>query len=905
MSGFPSYTRFFRHASLIDAVCARVKSVLETKSTVKIHVCACSIGAEPISLAIRLHEEGLADQCEIIASDVSPDNISIAEAGSYRNSTTKALEQTRRETYFTTDDDDTLRYKPETAAPIQYEVLDLTETPPERFCADVVIVNNVFPKIEEFIGAAQAQKITQNAVKLLEDDQSCLIMFGEKPEYAVKTLKQAGLLPTRAGLLQSLIADEVARKAWSVSELYQILAKPDWLSTYGAIFAEPTVVENMACSQSLAAFNPELMQVAAKAIGQIAAGGNAEEKHIAICDIQPTIGGLRLFDLVQTNGGAVKRTYHAGRFDVDADRFWRIPYAVVNALPAQTRLRMFENDRPSEGVSPAPRTLDNWALSLAQSGSLNQPFINAETHANLSPNTARLFGPRDSGGLYPYKSCVDYGPISFSLTGEVNRPASKPYFPVYSDGETISFEVPKVEAEPRRKDYLSANSMTVFAEDLEEEERVQNLSSEDDIIRPSTLSLSEKDYYKLPKSIRSASFLKPSADYETFKVELRQDLPAFSIANPENTAPDIDLLFLTESLSNSGPELRKTYLDIWAERVKPGGLCIFLNDGFEPEIVEALRHKGLFAVDGGTLANPERIWSGSPSRIGQPYPKTISEKVSAHWLFAKIGEKPLLGYGDRSEPLIAKADNVTLSFPRHFRRAKSPSGQRFKALSDVSFDIRHGEILGIIGRNGAGKSTLLKVLAEVFRPDTGTLHVDGRSRLAALGLGLNLDLSGRDNINQMCAFLGLSRALRKAAEVDVIEFTQLGEFIDMPVRYYSSGMRARLSFAITTVDVPDLLLLDEVFATGDQDFAKASKARLEGVLSSAGAVVIVSHQMGVLRSLANRIVWLERGEVRAIGHPNEVVSAYLNSDRIAEDSEALGSPANKDTVVPFPRTANG
>ncbi len=911
MTAFPSNTRFFRHESLLDVICDRVTAVLETKQSVRIHVCACSIGMEPISIAIRLHEAGLADKCDIIASDVSADNIAVAEVGVFDKKTARGLNSGREAVYFVPSEDKaSIRYLYESGAPIRYEVVDLTDTPDDRLRADIVVVNNVFPKIETFIDKEAAQRITHSALKLLEDDLSLLCMFGEKPDYVMADIKQAGLIPIRSGLLSSLIADETARKVWSISEPDQILARPDWLEKYGAFFAPAPLAEAMDNGDSLAGFNPELMAVTEKAIHQLAVRPNAADLHVAICDTQPSIGGLRVFDLLQKVGGNLRRTYHSGTSDLDPEGHWRIPYAIVNALPAQTRLRMFNHDRPPEGVHPSPATLEGWTLSLPGTHSRTHPAISAQNKARLRPNISRLFGPQDSQGNYPYKSSIDYGPISRALIGEEVHPKDKnPYFPIFDNGDVVTSEINStaVELEPRRADFLPPNSIIIFEEDLEEQEVNVSISDEEGFKRPHVMTLKETEFHHLPADIRKKPFFKPSADYETFSVILRTDLPSFKIPDADQTEPDIDLLILTDSFADCAAETRRMYLETWAPRVKPGGICIFLNDGHEPEIVEALRHKGLFAVTGGALADPVRIWSGSPSHMGQPYPKSIADQVAAHWVFAREGDAPLLDTGERLEPLIARAENVSLSFPRHFRRAKSEGGQRFQALSNVSFDIRHGEILGIIGRNGAGKSTLLKVLAEVFRPDTGQFHVDGRSRLAALGLGLNLDLSGRDNINQMCAFLGLSRAQRKTAEHDVITFTQLGEFIDMPVRYYSSGMRARLSFAITTVEAPDLLLLDEVFATGDQDFAKASKARLQNVLASAGAVVIVSHQMGVLRSLANRVVWLERGEVKGIGHPDEIVSAYLNSDRIP-DTEVDTAPASDvklDNIRPLRRAANG
>jgi ABC-type polysaccharide/polyol phosphate transport system ATPase subunit len=201
--------------------------------------------------------------------------------------------------------------------------------------------------------------------------------------------------------------------------------------------------------------------------------------------------------------------------------------------------------------------------------------------------------------------------------------------------------------------------------------------------------------------------------------------------------------------------------------------------------------------------------------------------------------------------------------------------EQFWALRHVGLRVVHGESLAVIGPNGAGKSTLLQVLAGIIRPSEGVVDVRGHvSGLLTLGAGFDIELTGRENILLAGAFLGLDDAVARDLLPGIIEYADLGQFIDAPLKTYSSGMRARLGFAIATSVDPDILLLDEVLATGDATFRAKSKARVLELVGEAKAVVLVTHDMEWVREYCNRAVLIEHGQVALEGEPDEVVALH-------------------------------
>jgi ABC-2 type transport system ATP-binding protein/lipopolysaccharide transport system ATP-binding protein len=199
----------------------------------------------------------------------------------------------------------------------------------------------------------------------------------------------------------------------------------------------------------------------------------------------------------------------------------------------------------------------------------------------------------------------------------------------------------------------------------------------------------------------------------------------------------------------------------------------------------------------------------------------------------------------------------------------------FWALKGVSLEVRRGETLGIIGHNGAGKSTLLKLVARVQRPSSGRVWVRGRvAPLLELGAGFDQELTGRENIFLNGTILGFREADIAQRFDRIVDFAGIGDFIDLPLRTYSTGMVGRLGFAIATDVQPDVLIVDEVLSVGDAEFQKKSSARLQELRRHGDAILMVSHSLPVIRALCHRVAWLHHGELRALGPPDQVVEEY-------------------------------
>jgi ABC-type polysaccharide/polyol phosphate transport system ATPase subunit len=217
--------------------------------------------------------------------------------------------------------------------------------------------------------------------------------------------------------------------------------------------------------------------------------------------------------------------------------------------------------------------------------------------------------------------------------------------------------------------------------------------------------------------------------------------------------------------------------------------------------------------------------------------------------------------------------------------------EEFWALRHVSFTLVRGESLGVIGPNGAGKSTLLQVLAGIITPSEGAVDVRGHvSSLLTLGAGFDAELTGRENILLAGAFLGLDDKLVRDLTPSIVAYADLGQFIDAPIKTYSSGMRARLGFAIATSVDPDILLLDEVLATGDAEFRAKSKARVIELVRAAKGIVLVTHDMAWVSEYCNRAMLLEKGQLIIEGAPAEVVKVHeeRSAQRKAERAARLG-----------------
>ena len=206
----------------------------------------------------------------------------------------------------------------------------------------------------------------------------------------------------------------------------------------------------------------------------------------------------------------------------------------------------------------------------------------------------------------------------------------------------------------------------------------------------------------------------------------------------------------------------------------------------------------------------------------------------------------------------------------HLKRQKP---DRFVAVKGISFYVREGEILGIIGKNGSGKSTTLNALAGIFSPDSGSIDLNGHSiSLLSIGVGFIREMTGRENITLSGMLLGFTEEQVKAKEQEIIDFAEIGEFIDMPVRTYSSGMYSKLAFSITAILETDIMLIDEVLSVGDQKFKKKSYEKMKSLISNKDrTVVIVSHSIETLKQLCDTVMWMHEGQIKRIGDPNEVL----------------------------------
>lgn len=199
----------------------------------------------------------------------------------------------------------------------------------------------------------------------------------------------------------------------------------------------------------------------------------------------------------------------------------------------------------------------------------------------------------------------------------------------------------------------------------------------------------------------------------------------------------------------------------------------------------------------------------------------------------------------------------------------------FTALEHISFSVKSGETLGLIGHNGAGKSTLLKVISGILKPTVGSVVCQGNVvPMLELGSGFDMDLTGTENILLNGAILGYSEEFLKSKYDEIVAFSELGQFIETPIRNYSSGMLARLAFSVASVVDPEILIVDEILSVGDASFQEKSKKRMMELMGGGTTVLFVSHSMEQVREMCDRVVWLEHGQIKMIGKANEVADVY-------------------------------
>lgn len=230
---------------------------------------------------------------------------------------------------------------------------------------------------------------------------------------------------------------------------------------------------------------------------------------------------------------------------------------------------------------------------------------------------------------------------------------------------------------------------------------------------------------------------------------------------------------------------------------------------------------------------------------------------------------------------VIKLNGISLHFPKQRNPLAiildfiKKNDRKFEALKNVNADIKQGEVVGIIGRNGSGKSTLLRVISGIYPPDTGEVHAAGDiSLLAGLGTGFSGHQTGRENALLYGSILGHNEDEMREKLDEIIDFSELGHFIDEPLRTYSAGMKARLGLAVASAIHPNILLIDEVLGVGDPNFKEKSKAKILSMVKGASTVVIVSHSFGLLTDICDRIILLHHGKVMHDGLPQESIKRY-------------------------------
>lgn len=224
---------------------------------------------------------------------------------------------------------------------------------------------------------------------------------------------------------------------------------------------------------------------------------------------------------------------------------------------------------------------------------------------------------------------------------------------------------------------------------------------------------------------------------------------------------------------------------------------------------------------------------------------------------------------------IEKDNSLKMMFIRLFDKRKRVKKSDFWALKDVTFSVNKGDVVGLIGSNGAGKSTLLKVVSGVMKPTEGTVEVDGViSPMIELGAGFDGDLTARENIYLNGAILGYSKDFLDEKFDEIVEFSELKDFLDVPVKNFSSGMVAKLAFSISTIVDPEILIVDEILSVGDIKFQEKSKNKMMSMIKGGTTVLYVSHSLGSIKELCNKVIWLEHGKIVMMGNTKKVCDAY-------------------------------
>ena len=297
----------------------------------------------------------------------------------------------------------------------------------------------------------------------------------------------------------------------------------------------------------------------------------------------------------------------------------------------------------------------------------------------------------------------------------------------------------------------------------------------------------------------------------------------------------------------------------------------------------------------------------APAASAQPVtadPAAAPRRGSMAAIVAAEGTEPVeprkvLGI-DRTTQVAVKVEHLDVTYRTAYEKVptfksalrRMGKGERVvkevEALQDVSFEITHGTVLGIVGHNGAGKSTLMRAISGILPPSAGRIEVHGRiSTLLALGVGFNPQLSGKENVMLGGLAAGLTRDEVNERYETIADFAELGEFIEMPMRTYSSGMFSRLAFSVAVHMEPDVLIIDEALSAGDAKFKKKAAQKMDELMGQARTLLLVSHALSTIKEMCNDAIWLDHGRLMRRGDPSEIVDAYLHHLEVGDDASAM------------------
>ncbi|MED4019224.1 ABC transporter ATP-binding protein [Sutcliffiella cohnii] len=327
-----------------------------------------------------------------------------------------------------------------------------------------------------------------------------------------------------------------------------------------------------------------------------------------------------------------------------------------------------------------------------------------------------------------------------------------------------------------------------------------------------------------------------------------------------------EILILDEALNTGDSEFSNKAADKIKELVNKAKMVILVTHSMKFAQENCDR---LIWLDKGVIKEV-----GDPTFVIKKYKESIPPRKPKKKLEINFNETT----SNIKDDLVIKANEVSVSY-----QLKKGT---FWALKDVSFEIREGEIIGIIGHNGAGKSTLCKVLTNILEPEKGSIEIHGEtSALLGYGTGFNEQLSGKDNIYLNGMLLGMPLKKVDSNVDNIIEFSELGKKINQPVKSYSSGMKARLGFSIAATLEPDIFIIDEALSTGDMQFKQKATERIQDMIEDAKAVLIVSHSMNYIETVCTRAIWFERGQILFDGDPKQAVALY--NEKVKQKNKKL------------------